>query len=241
MTKEELLSKLNFGAVDSESEVNLDKIFVQTQNFKEFLNPNTALLLGSKGAGKSALYRLFTMFEKSAREMAGDVLENTSIVAGTGFKDLPEMDDMQLLNSIEAKEISPEAAWKIYIAYKVVHGLYEKETLVCGKKCRRVLQQSRTIPDYRISAIITRLFERFVGEPPQIDRIDFKDVSISLGKNSKVSIYDLLAEIDVHLGNKGKTVWVLLDKIDELFPSKTETRKGWITPPFLLFWGNCLL
>ena len=74
-----------------------------------------------------------------------------------------------------------------------------------------------------------------MGEPPQIDRIDFKDVSISLGKNSKVSIYDLLAEIDVHLGNKGKTVWVLLDKIDELFPSKTETRKGCIEGLFLAY------
>ncbi len=235
MTKEELLNELDFGAVDSESEVNLDKVFVQTQNFKEFLNPNTALLLGSKGAGKSALYRLFTTFEKSAREMAGDALALTSIVAGTGFKDLPEMDDMQLLNSIDAKEISPEAAWKIYISYKIVHGLYEKNAIVCGKKCRRVLQRAHTIPDYRISAIIMRLCERFVGEPPQINQIDFKDVSISISRNSKVSIYDLLAEVDAYLGDKGRTVWVLLDKIDELFPSKTGTRKECIEGLFLAY------
>lgn len=235
MTKENLLKELNFGAVDSESEVNLDKIFVQTQNFTEFLNPSIALLLGSKGAGKSALYRLFTTFEASARKMAEHSLDDTYIVAGTGFKDLPEMDDMQLLNSIDAKEISPEAAWKIYIAYKIIHGLYKQHTIVCGKKCRRVLQKSNAMRDYRISAIINRLFERFVGEPPQINQIDFKDVSISIGKNSKVSVYDLLGEIDTYLGNNGKTVWILLDKIDELFPSKTETRKECIEGLFLAY------
>ena len=130
MTKGNILDELKFGAVDSESETNLDKIFVQTQNFNEFLNPNTALLLGCKGAGKSALYRLFTTFEASAREMADHSLNDTYIVAGTGFKDLPEMDDMQLLNSIDAKDISPEAAWKIYIAYKIVHGLYKQYNIV---------------------------------------------------------------------------------------------------------------
>ena len=235
MTKGNILDELKFGAVDSESETNLDKIFVQTQNFNEFLNPNTALLLGCKGAGKSALYRLFTTFEASAREMAGHSLNDTYIVAGTGFKDLPEMDDMQLLNSIDAKDISPEAAWKIYIAYKIVHGLYKQYNIVCGRKCRRVLQKSHVIPDYRISAILNHLFERFVGEPPQINEIDFKEVSISIGKNSRISVYELLGEIDTHLGNEGKTVWILLDKIDELFPSKIETRKECIEGLFLAY------
>ena len=48
MTKENLLRNLSFGSVDSESEDNLDKIFIQTANFNEFLKPTTALLLGSK-------------------------------------------------------------------------------------------------------------------------------------------------------------------------------------------------
>ena len=94
MTKEQLLINLNFGAVDSESEENLDKVFIQTQNFNEFLNPNVALLLGCKGAGKSALYRLFTKYEKSARKMAAHALDYVYLAAGVGFKDLPEMDDI---------------------------------------------------------------------------------------------------------------------------------------------------
>lgn len=86
-----------------------------------------------------------------------------------------------------------------------------------------------------MSAILNHLFERFVGEPPQINEIDFKEVSISIGKNSRISVYELLGEIDTHLGNEGKTVWILLDKIDELFPSKIETRKEYIEGLFLAY------
>lgn len=235
MTKEQLLINLNFGAVDSESEENLDKVFIQTQNFNEFLNPNVALLLGCKGAGKSALYRLFTKYEKSARQMASHGLDDVYLAAGIGFKDLPEMDDIQLLNKLEDGSISPDAAWKIYITYKIIHALHSQYSIICGPKCRRVLQRTHAIKDYRISAILEKFFEKFVGEPPKIDQINYKDISISLGKNSRVSIYDLLDEIDSFLGNSRKTVWFLIDKIDEMFSSKTTVRKQCIEGLFLAY------
>lgn len=132
MKKVKLINALAFGSVDSESEENLDKIYIQTKNFEEFIMPNTALLLGSKGAGKSAMYRLFTYFEHSARDMANHAVDDVYFLSGIGFKDIPEMDDMQLLNNIESKVVSSEAAWKIYITYKIVHGLYEHYGVVVG-------------------------------------------------------------------------------------------------------------
>lgn len=235
MKKENLLRNLSFGSVDSESEENLDKIFIQTDNFNEFLNPTTALLLGSKGAGKSALYRLFTKYEKSAREMAGHELDGIYLTAGIGFKDLPEMDDIQLLNRLEDRTISPEAAWKIYIAYKIVLMLYSNYKVICGPKCRRVLQRVHAIKDFRISALFERLFEKFIGEPPKIDQIDFKEISISLGKNSRVSVYDLLDEIDTYLKDSNKSVWFLIDKIDEMFSNKVDTRKECLEGLFVAY------
>lgn len=235
MTKEELLRNLNFGSVDSESEENLDKIFIQTENFQDFLNPTTALLLGSKGAGKSALYRLFTKYEESAKQMANHALDNIYLTSGIGFKDLPEMDDIQLLNKLEDRTISPEAAWKIYITYKIVYMLYDKYSVICGPKCRRVLQRIRVLKDSRLSALFERLFEKFVGEPPKVDKIDFKDISISLGRNSRVSVYDLLSEIDTYLQRNSKNVWFLIDKIDEMFSNKVETRKECIEGLFLAY------
>lgn len=97
------------------------------------------------------MYRLFSCFEPTARSMANHAVDNVYFVSGIGFKDIPEMDDMQLLNNIESKIVSSEAAWKIYITYKIVHGLHERYGICCGDKCKRVLQKAHKMPDYRLA------------------------------------------------------------------------------------------
>ena len=37
--KKELLSNLEFGSVDSESELDLDRKFIKTKDFEQFINP----------------------------------------------------------------------------------------------------------------------------------------------------------------------------------------------------------
>lgn len=173
VTRNELLRELNFGSVDSESEENLDKIFIQTDNFEDFLNDNIALMLGSKGAGKSAIFRLFSQFEDSARKMSGHRLDNIYLVAGTGFKDTAEMDDMQILNLIEEGKVTAEASWKIYITFKIIHELYRKYKIICGNKSKRVLQKVGDIKDCRLLGVISFLFRKFIGELPKVNQIDF--------------------------------------------------------------------
>ena len=57
--KQELLRSLTFGSVDSESETDLDKKFIRTKDFFDFVNPQKVLILGAKGSGKSALFQMF--------------------------------------------------------------------------------------------------------------------------------------------------------------------------------------
>lgn len=57
--KKELLEKLDFGTVDSESEIDLDKKFIKTRDFIKFSQSNTALVLGAKGSGKALCSRCF--------------------------------------------------------------------------------------------------------------------------------------------------------------------------------------
>ena len=54
MNKLEILNNLYFGNVDSESEEALDKIFIQTDDFNKFVDEKTSVIIGAKGAGKSA-------------------------------------------------------------------------------------------------------------------------------------------------------------------------------------------
>lgn len=88
--KKELLSKLEFGNVDSESEIDLDRKFIKTKDFELFINPQKSLVLGAKGSGKSALFQLFSKYEEKAREIA-ELDYKMIIVTGTGFNDLKEL------------------------------------------------------------------------------------------------------------------------------------------------------
>ncbi len=231
----EVLKNLNFGSVDSESEANLDKIFIQTKNFTEFLRPDTALLLGSKGAGKSALYRLFSKFEDSARQMSNHQIDDVYLVSGIGFKDVSEMDDTQIINRIENDEISAEASWKIYITYKIIHALYSKYEIVCGEKSKRVLQKSGDIKDRRLFGLLSTAYRKLIGELPKVEQIDFSNVSISVSRDNSISIYDLLNEINEYMEKCGKTVWVLLDKIDEIFSQNIARRRNCIEGLFVTY------
>lgn len=82
--KKELLSKLEFGSVDSESESDLDRKFIKTKDFEQFINPQKSLVLGAKGSGKSALFQMFSKYEQVAKKLAG-LDRKIIIVTGTGF------------------------------------------------------------------------------------------------------------------------------------------------------------
>ncbi|XJN90057.1 hypothetical protein ACHMXD_03245 [Micrococcus luteus] len=91
MTQKEALDSLDFGSVNSEEEVDLDRLFVQTQDFRSFLDPKIWVILGAKGTGKSALFEYFTKYEATARMASGAALQNVILGAATGFGDLSEI------------------------------------------------------------------------------------------------------------------------------------------------------
>ncbi len=57
--KKELLTKLEFGSVDSESETDLDKKFIKTKDFEQFVNPRKSLVIVT-GTGFNDLKELQT-------------------------------------------------------------------------------------------------------------------------------------------------------------------------------------
>lgn len=110
MDKMELLNDLFFGNVDSESDANLDKAFIQTKDFNKFVYPNTSVVVGAKGSGKSALFRYFTVFEDSARATSKRDLSGTFITSGTGFKDVQNMVYTAVFNEMQEGRINFQSA-----------------------------------------------------------------------------------------------------------------------------------
>lgn len=128
--KKELLSKLEFGNVDSESELDLDRKFIKTKDFEQFINPQKSLVLGAKGSGKSALFQMFSKYEQVAKKLAG-LDRKIIIVTGTGFNDLKELQTDDFRKLLRNEEADFNKIWELYIAVKIaikIGGKYSIDT-----------------------------------------------------------------------------------------------------------------
>lgn len=225
MDKIQVLSTLNFGDVDSESDSNLEQKFIKTNDFDTLLNEKNILTLGAKGSGKSALFEMLTRYEKTSRKLSGKKLDNVIIVKGTGLKDLKELTTSDIESLMLKDGFDFQKVWELYIAIKVAFKLGD-EGYRSGEHLIEFLKKSGKIPDYRILPIIRSLWGLIAGPSAKSIPIKFKDVEIMIGDNSReIDVQDILEEINNLLIEEDKVVWILFDKIDELFSDRPETRK----------------
>lgn len=233
MGKLEVLNDLNFGFVDSESEVNLDEKFIKTGDFDKLLDENNRLTIGGKGSGKSALFEMLTKYEKQTRLLSEGKLDNVFIVRGTGLKDVKELTTMDMENLMKEDGFDFQKVWKLYIAIKAAIKLGE-ESYYSGEHLVEFLKVAGELKDYRILPLLKSVWGLIVGPPPKSIPIKFKGVELIIG-NSKnaIDVDDLLLEINNLLEQENKTIWVLFDKIDELFSDKVDVRKRALEGLFL--------
>src|SRR5690242_13009383 len=101
MTRPEALANLTFGFVDAESNKDLDQRFLRTDAFDRLISPDTFIVRGPKGTGKSALFELVTKYALRARRLAGHALDGVLPIAGTGYPtlDVIATSDLQRLQS----------------------------------------------------------------------------------------------------------------------------------------------
>lgn len=229
--KRELIEKLNFGSVDSESESDLDKKFIQTSDFKKFVQPNTALILGAKGSGKSALFQMFAKYEEKAKAIAGLRDGSTIIVTGIGFKDIKELSTDDFNKLLATDGVNFDQIWELYIAIKIAIQLgvlgYRSGENLC-----ELYKQAGIIQDFRIFSIIKSFFSLIVGTAPSGLDIDIKGIKIKIGGKRSIDTQDVLLEIHELLVDEKINCWLLFDKIDELFSDNYDKRKACIESLF---------
>lgn len=226
MLLNDALASLDFGSVDSESESDLDRLFVRTGDFDRFLRPNTWLALGAKGTGKSALFELFTKYEASARTLAGASLSNILISAGTGFGDLSEVatGDLQGLRDSVAG-YDHDRLWRLYIAVKAGMALDKTFDIPRGP-LKDLLAAVGDRRDFRIGPLLKDLWELAIGSSPSEVTISAGGANISLkGGKRQLDVVTLLTDVDQALKTNKKVLWLLFDKIDEIWPADRAERK----------------
>lgn len=226
MTQKEALDSLDFGSVNSEEEVDLDRLFVQTQDFRSFLDPKIWVILGAKGTGKSALFEYFTKYEATARMASGAALQNVILGAATGFGDLSEIatQDFEDLKST-ASGYDHTKLWRLYIAVKAGLALPTSISVPRGplKDLRTAIGGDR---DFRVGPLLAELWTLAIGRAPESVTISAKGASVSIkGGRANLDVTSILKEIDDALAAKDKTFWLMFDKVDEIWPQDRAERK----------------
>lgn len=226
MEAKRALEALDFGSVSSESEDDLDRLFVRTSDFDKFLKPNVWLALGAKGTGKSAIFELFTKYQPAARKLSGGALDDVIIAAGTGFGDLTEIatGDLQSIK-LKAEGYDHDRLWRLYIAIKSGMALDSSFQIPRGP-LKELMVAIGGRRDYRIGSLLRDLWELAVSSPPKSVTVSAGGASVTLcGDGRTLDVVTLLEDVNTSLNSNGKVLWLLFDKIDEIWPSDRSERK----------------
>lgn len=220
-----VLQALSFGKVDSESENDLAARFLKTREFEKFVDPDTLLVLGPKGSGKSAIFRFLTTFEADARRETGSVLNNIIIAPATGQGDLKEVSSADLEDIGRAPEFDYDKFWRLYISLKVASALGRNGFQSTGT-LREVLRAFGQKKDYRILPMLKAGWGWAIGAPPRKVTLSVGDYAVSFEGGARIDITGLLAEEEDILQKSNKTLWLLFDRIDELQSARPDQRKA---------------
>ncbi|ELZ18015.1 hypothetical protein C477_12442 [Haloterrigena salina JCM 13891] len=225
VTKDDLLTELDFGSVNAESEEELAKRFVRTHSFNDISDGKKLIILGPKGSGKSAIFRLFTDYTDETRRILGDGFpENTHIIKATGGNDVRSIDTRSLKEMMKQDDFSYERFWRIYIGLKTASRLGE-EGYDSEGELGDVLRAFDEQPDWRIIPALKTVWEKVVGDPPSQGKVSYRNFSIEFSNDRSLDISRLLEDEQRILEEKGESVWLMLDRIDELRSKNLDERK----------------
>ncbi|MEO6833887.1 MAG: hypothetical protein ABI169_16890, partial [Chitinophagaceae bacterium] len=119
-----ILDWINFGKVSAERDENLAKYFYDNGVLKNIISsPLSFLILGRKGAGKTAVFKYIT-------EKTEDFLSKNDVLVSLSFDDYNWNIHSLLLNNDKAESLAYRQSWKFIIlieAIKAVRSWYIKE------------------------------------------------------------------------------------------------------------------
>lgn len=225
VSAEDALSRLDFGRVDAESEADLDRRFVRTGDFDQLVLRDIWVVLGAKGTGKSALFDLFVRFPTQARALAPADLRDVVVTSGTGFSDLSEIATGDLERLRRAESYDHEKLWRLYIAVRAELELTDLDWPLPNGPLKDLLRAVGSRADLRVGALLSQLWVMAIGNPPSQVSITARGATLTLrGGRRQLDVTTLLEDIDTTLEREGKVMWVLFDKVDELFPGNRDER-----------------
>lgn len=223
VSKLEVLRDLNLGRIVAEQDDLLESCFIPTVALREIISEKADLVLGTKGSGKSAIWvelsknRATYWPEKEhiivpATNPTGDP-EFRDVLAAIDQDNYPSEDDLRL-------------AWRLYLlgqVWKAVKSCNVEKTQDYSKIKKELSKYGLIYENSSIKNMfafaVTKALALKKLEVKWKDGIQFEfDQSISKSNFSYISIpfNDLLSQMSSLLRESGKSVWIVLDRLDEI-------------------------
>lgn len=246
MDAQEILAGLNFGRVDAETDSRFDSCFIGTEMLRNVLHAQHSLILGSKGSGKSAAFRLLSDEKEKVKPLLPKGFEEIFSIPAYGLQ------NEEYLPGLEFQELKIHTVddfryfWMLYIGLKSASALAQDERLaklVGDTKNQRLRNAYRTLTkvmeelglekEPSTFSKFKQRFRTFVRPPLRSDILSSEEVnrllSVDFRHRTGMSVKALLDNVDTIMQETNCLAWVLLDKLDLLFIDDFEKLKAAIT------------
>jgi hypothetical protein len=234
-TLKDLLENARFGARVAEDEVDdLASYFVETNQWKRPYSGEKDVVLGPKGAGKSALYSLVVqkgedLLDRNILVVPAENPEGTPVFEAVAaepptseaqFEGLWKLYVLSLVGSVLAEwKISTRAAKDVYAALEGANLLQPKASL--GKRLQAV--RAYVARFFQPKAIETSLaIDPNTGVHTMTGRITLGEPSADESDAGSVSLDEMLRKADEAMTETDVTIWIVLDRLDVAFARNEE-------------------
>jgi hypothetical protein len=245
-----LLSNLDLGSSVAESDTVLEAARVETSAFTDFLADRVDLIPGTKGSGKSALFRMFVDFLPTV------LLQQKKVVVAHGVQTPGDPVFHAFADSFSRlTEEEFVSFWCIYLV-SLAHEHFIKGPSYANllrsaanevEQFRRACARAK-IPEIEAKKSLKDILDwslhvleswrpKFKFTPPgdvgdfELDLFGAKDNSapVASGDNPQAMLPEYVNEIKVKLENvlmkTGLSLWLMVDRLDEIFPRRSPVER----------------
>lgn len=231
-----ILSNFSFGRVDAETDDKLINCFIGTDLLKYALAPQHTLLLGGKGSGKSAIFRILSQ-----------EAERLSPIINISFRELFRipaygLNSDEYLTYAEIKDLNPQTIddfkyfWQLYFCLKTSYSIVNSNYLnsFINKSGSLNLKSNHQFLRDLLSDIglLKKQEQKSKNILEKIKNIlqTYKIPStVNYSSKTNLNVNLILEKIDKILKETNSFVWILVDQIDLLYLDNLDKRNKAIT------------
>jgi hypothetical protein len=252
---QQIVSHMNFGRVDGETDNRFEQCFIGTEMLRQVLLPQHALVVGNKGSGKSAMCRLLVEDLKKVKPLLPKQFDEIFCIPAYGLQ------SEEYLPNIELRELIPNTVdefryyWLLYLGLKVSSTLLRDErmqSLILKSKNERIKTAHATLKHLLVDVglneqkgVVAKLLHKYHKmKQSKLYKSSIKGydrhIAADFKQKTGVSIIAMLEAIDAILQETNCLAWIMLDKLDLLFVDDIQKLRASITGlvQLLVQYGN---